>query len=66
MENKKIKLSLTIDDVTTSWETTNIDSDFDEILQGFLGCMFGQTFVPGTEINVFKRYLEEVKDLYVV
>lgn len=65
MENKKnTKLSLMIEDVTTTWESDSEDLTFNDILEGFLGCMFGQGYVPGTEMESFKRYISGMEPLY--
>ena len=63
MEEKKTKLTLQINGTTTTWEVDSNECTFDQILEGFLGCMWGQTFVPGTEERVFKEYLEEYYDV---
>ena len=31
-------------DTTTTWETPNSDVTAEEMLQGFIGCLVGQTF----------------------
>ena len=53
MENKNnTKISLSIDGITTTWETDTSNCTFEEVLKGFLGCMFAQGYIPGTEIKV--------------
>ena len=65
MENKNItKIILTIDDVTTTWETNKSDCTFKEVFEGFLGCMFAQGYVPGTEINAFQEHIVEMEYIY--
>lgn len=61
---EKVKLTLTIGGTTTTWSSDNEDVTFDDVLSGFLGCMFGQTFVPGTEMDVFENYIHGMKNLY--
>ena len=65
MENKNnTKISLSIDGITTTWETDTSNCTFEEVLKGFLGCMFAQRYIPGTEIKVFQDYITETKDIY--
>ena len=65
MENKNnTKISLSIDDITTTWETDSSNCTFEVVLKGFLGCMFTQGYIPGTEIKVFQDYITETKDIY--
>ena len=53
MENKNnTKLSLSIDGITTTWEADTSNCTFEVVLKGFLGCMFAQGYIPGTEIKV--------------
>lgn len=65
MENKNnTKILLSIDDITTTWEVDSSNCTFEEVLKGFLGCMFAQSYIPGTEIKVFQDYITETKDIY--
>ena len=65
MENKNnAKISLSIDGITTTWEADTSNCTFEEVLKGFLGCMFAQGYIPGTEIKVFQDYITETKDIY--
>ena len=53
MENKNnTKISLSIDGIITTWEVNTPDCTFEVVLKGFLGCMFAQGYIPGTEIKV--------------
>lgn len=58
------KLTLEIDGVTTTYETNEEDQTFDDILRGFLGCMFGQGYVPGTEMHCFQAYIFGMENIY--
>ena len=65
MENKNnTKISLSMDSITTTWETDTSNCTFEVVLKGFLGCMFAQGYIPGTEIKVFQDYITEIKDIY--
>ena len=65
MENKNnTKISLSIDGITTTWEVNSSNCTFEEVLKGFLGCMFSQGYIPGTEIKVFQDYIIERKGIY--
>ena len=65
MENKNnTKISLSINGITTIWESDSSNCTFEEVLKGFLGCMFTQGYIPGTEIKVFQDYITETKDIY--
>ena len=65
MENKNnTKISLSMDSITTTWEADSSNCTFEEVLKGFLGCMFTQGYIPGTEIKVFQDYITETKDIY--
>ena len=65
MENKNnTKISLSIDGITTTWEVDSSNCTFEEVLKGFLGCMFAQGYIPGTEIKAFQDYITETKDIY--
>ena len=65
MENKNnTKISLSIDGITTTWETNTSDCPFEVVLKGFLGCMFAQDYIPGTEIKLFQDYIIEMKNIY--
>lgn len=58
------KLTLEIDGVITTYETNEEDQTFDDILHGFLGCMFGQGYVPGTEMHCFQDYIFGMENIY--
>lgn len=60
------KLTLEIDNIKTTYEIEDNVPSFDDLLHGFLGCMFAHGFVPGTEMNCFADYLYGMKDLYKV
>ena len=65
MENKNnTKISLSMDGIITTWEADTTDCTFEEVLKGFLGCMFAQDYIPGTEIKIFQDYITEMKDIY--
>ena len=65
MENKNnTKISLSMNGITTTWEADSSNCTFEEVLKGFLGCMFAQGYIPGTEIKVFQEYIIEMKDIY--
>ena len=65
MENKNnTKILLSIDGITTTWESDSSNCTFEEVFKGFLGCMFTQGYIPGTEIKVFQDYITETKDIY--
>ena len=65
MENKNnTKISLSIDGITTTWEADSSNCTFEVVFEGFLGCMFAQGYIPGTEIKVFQDYITEMKDIY--
>ena len=65
MENKNnTKISLNMDGITTTWGADTSNCTFEEVLKGFLGCMFAQGYIPGTEIKVFQDYITETKDIY--
>ena len=65
MENKSnTKISLSIDGITTTWEADSSNCNFEVVLKGFLGCMFAQGYIPGTEIKIFQDYITEMKDIY--
>ena len=65
MENKNnTKILLSIDGITTTWEADSSNCTFEEVLKGFLGCMFAQGYISGTEIKVFQDYITETKDIY--
>ena len=65
MENKNnTKLSLSMDGITTTWEVDTSNCTFEEVLKEFLGCMFAQGYIPGTEIKTFQDYITETKDIY--
>ena len=65
MENKNTtKISLSMDGITTTWETNTSDCPFEVVLKGFLGCMFAQDYIPGTEIKLFQDYIIEMKNIY--
>ena len=65
MEDKNnTKISLSMDGIITTWETDTSDCTFEVVLEGFLGCMFAQGYIPGTEIKVFQDYITETKDIY--
>ena len=58
MENKNnTKISLSIDGITTTWEADTSNCTFEEVLKGFLGCMFAQGYIPGTEIKVLQTFI---------
>lgn len=59
-----IKLNLEIDGEKSSFESNSEDNTFDEILQGFIGCMFAQGFIPGTEMRCFAKYMNGMAPLY--
>lgn len=52
-------------DTTTTWEVPNSDVTVNEILQGFVGCLVGQTFyqeqIANAMVELGKEYLEDVK-----
>ena len=65
MENKNnTKILLSIDGITTTWEADSSNCTFEEVLKGFLGCMFAQGYIPGTEIKVFQDYITEMEYIY--
>ena len=65
MENKNnTKLSLSMDGITTTLEVDTSNCTFEVVLKGFLGCMFAQGYIPGTEIKIFQDYITETKDIY--
>ena len=65
MENKNnTKILLSMYGITTTWESDTSNCTFEEVLKGFLGCMFAQGYIPGTEIKVFQDYITEIKDIY--
>ena len=65
MENKNnTKISLSMNGITTTWEADSSNCTFEEVFKGFLGCMFAQGYIPGTEIKVFQDYITEIKDIY--
>ena len=58
------KLTLESDGRKLSFESEDEDVFFDDVLEGFLGCMFGLGYVPGTEISSFTRYIHGMESLY--
>ena len=60
------KLSLEMDGIITTFEIEDKEEGltFDELLSGFLGCMFGQGYIPGTEMHCFREYINRMKPLY--
>lgn len=52
-------------DTTTTWETPNSDVTVEELLQGFVGCLVGQTFyqeqIANAMVELGKEYLEDVE-----
>ncbi len=50
---------------TTTWEVPNDDVTAEEILQGFVGCLVGQTWyqeqIGQAMLDLAKDYLEDVK-----
>ena len=50
--------------ITTIWESDSSNCTFEEVLKGFLGCMFAQGYIPGTEIKVFQDYITEMEYIY--
>lgn len=52
-------------DTTTTWETSNSDVTAEELLQGFVGCLVGQTFyqeqIANAMVELGKEYLEDVE-----
>jgi hypothetical protein len=59
-----IKLTLQDDDTKLTFEVDQEDASFDNVLRGFLGCMFGVGYVPSTEMRCFQEYIEGMKPLY--
>ena len=59
-----VKLTLEVEGRKLTFELNEDDVTFDDILHGFLGCMFGQGYVPGTEMHSFRKYINEMKPLY--
>lgn len=60
--NNNAKITIQLGDTTATWERANGIYDFAELLDGFLGCMWTVSFVPGTEIAAMQRYIEEHTD----
>ena len=58
------RLTLESDETKLTFELNNEEVTFDEILRGFLGCMFGIGFVPGTEMRCFEEYIHGMAPLY--
>lgn len=52
-------------DTTTTWEVPNDDVTAEEMLQGFVGCLVGQTWyqeqIGQAMLDLGKDYLEDVK-----
>lgn len=52
-------------DTTTTWEVPGSDVTAEEMLQGFVGCLVGQTWyqeqIGKAMIELGKEYLEDVK-----
>lgn len=52
-------------DTTTTWEVPNDDVTAEEMLQGFVGCLVGQTWyqeqIGQAMLDLAKDYLEDVK-----
>jgi len=59
-----IKLNLEIDGIKSTFESDSEEATFDEVLRGFIGCMFTQGFVPGTEMRCFAEYMGGMAPLY--
>lgn len=60
-----VKLTLEAEGRKLTFELNEDGVTFDDILHGFLGCMFGVGYVPGTEIHCFQEYIDGMKPLYV-
>ena len=58
------KLTLESDGRKSSFELNDEDGFFDDVLEGFLGCMFALGYIPGTEMSSFKRYIHGMDPLY--
>lgn len=58
------KLTLESDETKLTFELDTEEATFDEVLRGFLGCMFGLGYVPGTEMHCFESYINGMKPLY--
>lgn len=58
------KLTLQVDNIKTSFEFDGEEVTFNDLLKGFLGCMFAQGYVPGTEMYCFEDYLYQMKNIY--
>jgi hypothetical protein len=59
------KLTLEVDERKVTFELDEEDVTFDDVLHGFLGCMFGIGYVPGTEMHCFQNYIDGMSPLYV-
>ena len=58
------KLTLESDGRKSSFELEDEDALFDDVLEGFLGCMFAIGYIPGTEMDSFRRYIYGMDPLY--
>lgn len=60
-----VKLTLEAEGRKLTFELNEDEVSFDDILHGFLGCMFGVGYVPGTEMHCFQNYIDGMSPLYV-
>ncbi len=59
------KITVQTYDTTTTWEVPNSDVTAEELIQGFVGCLVGQTFyqeqIANAMLELGKEYLEDVE-----
>lgn len=59
------KITVQTYDTTTTWEVPGSDVTAEDLLQGFVGCLVGQTFyqeqIANAMVELGKEYLEDVE-----
>lgn len=58
-KNEGVKLSLTMNDRTVTFESPHWDLGGDELVEAFYGLMVAQTFLPGTVTGCMRDFVEE-------
>lgn len=58
-KTKGVKLSLTMNGNTVTFETPTWDLGADDIIEAFYGLMVAQTFSPNAVVNCMKDFVED-------
>lgn len=55
----KTKITFEVDGVISTWETDRNDHSIDEVLNGFMGTLIAQTWLPITVLEGMKDFAED-------